>query len=216
MRLQRSGGTPSLQLRSLGPAPAAGTQPARSNHAARAPLSSPPAAHRPRGQTQRGRDKEPHGRPVPKSGPCGRPAAAARVRRGGGARRRGVAAGRRISTSGSGGQAGTSPAPRSSGAFSPFTLSVGFSSPSPPPTGSGAAQRKPIRERQLRPVPVKHPLGWDGERTRLGMRNEVGFQLVENLLFSQLTLRFRSASRLGRALPPPPSPESTGPRRAAL
>ena len=81
----------------------------------------------------------------------------------------------------------------------PITLSVGFSSPSPPPRSSGAAQRQPIRGRQLRPVLAKQPLGWDGARTRLGIWEEVGFSWW----------RSYSSRRLYSASAPPPG--SAGP-----
>lgn len=65
----------------------------------------------------------------------------------------------------------------------------------------GGAARKPIRGGQRRPAQVKRSPGPDGARTRPGSREDVGFQLDEILHFS-LTLRFRSASRPARALPP--------------
>lgn len=57
----------------------------------------------------------------------------------------------------------------------PITLPVGFLSPSPPPTGSGAgaAQRKSISRRQLRPALAKQPPGGDGERPSLRITDEV-------------------------------------------
>lgn len=69
----------------------------------------------------------------------------------------------------------------------PIILPVGYLSPPPPPTGSWAAQREPVRGRQRRPVAlVKQPPGRDEDRTRLGIGDEVGFQLVEILLRSSL------------------------------
>lgn len=96
----------------------------------------------------------------------------------------------------------------------PITLFVGFSSPSPTPTGfqAGPAQRKPISGRQQLPAPAKQPPGRDGETPGLGMKDKVGSQLVEILLLSSLTLRFRSASWPG----PSPTSDTSRPRRAAL
>lgn len=57
----------------------------------------------------------------------------------------------------------------------PITLPVGFLSLSPPPTGcrAGAAQRKSISRRQLRPALAKQPPGRDGKRPRLRITDEV-------------------------------------------
>lgn len=73
---------------------------------------------------------------------------------------------------------------------------VGFSSLSPTPTGfrAGAAQRKPISGRQLRPALAKQPPGRDEERPELGISNKVDSRLVGILLLLSLTLCFRSAS----------------------
>lgn len=72
-------------------------------------------------------------------------------------------------------------------------LPVGFSSPSPTPTGSRAraAQRKPISGRQLRPALAKQPPGADGERPGPRIRDKVGSQIVEILLFPRTLLPLR-------------------------
>lgn len=67
-----------------------------------------------------------------------------------------------------------------------------------PPTGSraGAAQRKSISRRQLRPVLTKQPRGRDGERPRLRIRDKV----VPSLW------RFYSSRPSQSASAPPPGP----------
>lgn len=77
-----------------------------------------------------------------------------------------------------------------------ITLSRGFSSPSPTPTGSRTktAQRNPNNRRQRRPALGKQPSGRKEEGRALGVTDKIDSRVVEILLFSPLTLRFRSAS----------------------
>lgn len=197
---------PSLQLRSAHPrAGGRGTQPAplgsrSQSHARCSALSDP------EGQGQRAVYPPSPPRPpaAAAAGPQARsprtPSSRGRGAAGGGAQRSRGGRRRRGSASDAGRAGWDASAPASLCPF-PITLPVGFLSPSPPPppTGSWAAQRKPIRGRQLRPALAKQPPGRDEERTRLGIGDEAGSQLVEILLGWSLALRFRSASR---ALPP--------------
>ena len=219
MRLPRGRSIPPAQV-SRSPAPAAtGPSPPCSDHAARATLGSPPGAKGarlsdPEGQGQRASPAVARGcGPVAEPGLRGRPAAAAPMGRGAdqcvARRRRGGRLPEGLSQ-----RRGQGERRRLPSRPLPITLFVGFSSPSPTPTGfqAGAAQRKPISGRQQPPAPAKQPPGRDGERPGLGIRDKVGFQLVEILLLSSLALRFRSASWPG----PSPTSETSRPQRAAL
>lgn len=161
---------------------ATGPSPPRSGQAARAWLGSPPGAHgvtavRPGGAGTKsllGRGLPADPEPVL----CGHLGAAARVGRraraghGGGR----AAAGPEGNTGEArGGRAESPPPPPLPTRPLPITLPVGFLSLPPPPTGSraGAAQRKSISRRQLRPALAKQPPGRDGERPRLRITDEV-------------------------------------------
>lgn len=205
MRLPRGRSNPAAQVR-RSPAPAAtGPSPPHSDHAARATLGSLPGALGPRLSDLERQGQRPSSAVAGSCGSAlerglrGRPAAAAPMGRG---------------TGHGGGEA--APGPRGSGrdasgmdrdasnrgfplAPSSLPCLVGFTSLSPTPTGfrAGAAQRKPISGRQLRPALTKQPPGGDEERPELGISNKVGSRLVGILLLLSLTLRFRSASLPG-------------------
>lgn len=145
-------------------------------------------------------------RPVPSPGLRGPPAAAAPVLRGAGRSGGRAAAGPEGFREWRGSHGLQCRHPVLLSRTLPITLTVGFPS-LPPPTGAraGAAQRKRIRGRQLRPALAKQPPGRDGERPGLGIRDEVGFPAYRDFTLlvprTQLPLRL-PASWPGRALPP--------------